>query len=474
MVPGNGACYATKYYQEAGQRIDIHFSDANRASVFLSSEGNLLNASQSDSSAVVSASNGDLGYLSPIILSPQKIVFKVLDASSFIMALNNSEYIRVSVGAQKWTYNAPASAGLAYIYNRCFPEADVLESDSGPARRAVLRAPRLRPPVVPSVAPLPLVSANMDLSEKASEAGGGFFDFLGDVLNGDGVASKGIGFERVSRKRQTEVAVAEVKSGAKVAMPILASTVKLPAPASIPVPVASVGGVEYFSASGGSGFPVSTFTSSEGLIDKASTAEEYTPPSQPVLVRQGRTKVIDAGQSCGAGSIALPPELQPMASYIAGGHGQEASGDSELVSSLQQKMLLLEREKESLRVGQAEQPSALSLVRVCIQEKSEIGALAERLERLEARAFESSQQRLQNQIALEGDDRGASQEELQELALENEKMRERLWDMQAQLNKNAVQGDAAVRQPEEGTEEIGVVAVDPVSVQNMDDSPQSE
>lgn len=415
MSSGHGACHVSKYYEATGQKIDIHFSSANKANVFLSSDSNLLNTYDADLRAVVSAEGANLGRLNPLILSSRKVVFKVFDAPSFIRSLNNASRINVTAGAQKWVFNAPAAAGLAGFYNRCFPGQNIAE----PAIRAAS-------PSAASISPR-LAVASVETPAKAAQNSGGLFNFIGDVFNG---GDKSSGFERISRKPLAEEAelVTPAPQQASLA-PRLAPT----APRSLATeePTIRVATSDYGSRLSPAPTP--------------SINRSYTPV-QSVVTRRAAPQIIDAGHSCGPSAGSLPPELQSMAGYIAGGQGNNANSDSELIASLQQKMMLLEHEKESLRTGKAEQPSPLSLVRVCTQEKGELSTLSGRLEELEARIFELSQQQLQDQIALEDSNLNVDSEELDALTKENQRMRQRMQDMQADLNKIALK-EAAIDTP---------------------------
>jgi len=196
----------------------------------------------------------------------------------------------------------------------------------------------------------------------------------------------------------------------------------------------------------------------DGPIQRASYADNAL---ETVRVKPN---IIDLSQSCNA---AVPEEIEHLKPYISGNQ-THAESDQELVESLKLKMQLLEREKEALRDNQPEEPGALSLVRVCTQEKTDMQSLAKRLEALEARNFEMSQ--IQNDIqapAGESEEFDSMQSNIDELAAENRSLQRAMQEMRAYINELKLKegADSSRDDPENPVEGADENIIDEITVE---------
>ena len=446
----SGVCQLTRHYEETGQRIDIDFRSSTRASVFLSSEVNLIDVDTGDVEPVIEVIGADLGRFKPLILSPRKVVFEVFDAPHFLSSLDGVTRLRMVAGQKSWVYDMPAAGDLSSAYARCFSGVDLPEKprvasrdlpvENVPAASSVLAAASMTAQSTFTHAPSPIVASLVPaaspspvVTEEAEEPG--FFDFVTDIFERDDSSSDEPvstgGFERVSRMPPSQEKIMESQN-----------EVISVADRTLSAPVSSLSLQSAFSSPQPTPSQPNSSTSPMRVAASDFSGIAQRSPALPI---------VDVGQSCAQGGAGLPPELQSMAGYIA--HGAvNPNTESELIDSLKQKMMLLEREKEGLRAEQAEQPSPLSLVRVCTQEKTEMNTLAERLEALELRTFELSQQQLRDKIAEEDSALKATDEEVASLLKENEDMRERLQEAQAQLNAQTVEASGE----EESSEDVSV------------------
>ncbi len=176
------------------------------------------------------------------------------------------------------------------------------------------------------------------------------------------------------------------------------------------------------------------------VVDKTAVNEVVRPQiSSEPLPQSNANETVSylASETC---DPELPEEIEPLKPYIVSAkdnHNQrDVFEDEELIESMKLKMQLLEREKEALRKRQPEDPSALSVVRVCTEERMDVQALVKRLEKLETENMEF--QKIQENLSSQNDtsaELDMLKSKIDELAVENQFLQGTMEEMRSYIDQ---------------------------------------